>query len=72
VIATARASKGISGSERLSELKKAGAAVLELDVTSPQEELDKIAKTAWELYGHIDVLANNAGYIESGALEEMR
>ncbi|CEJ54395.1 hypothetical protein PMG11_00709 [Penicillium brasilianum] len=71
VIATARASKGISGSERLSELKEAGAAVLELDVTSPQEELDEIAKTAWEVYGHIDVLVNNAGYVESGALEEM-
>lgn len=72
VIATARASQGISGSERLSALREAGAAVLELDVTSPQEQLDEIAKTAWGVYGHIDVLVNNAGYIENGILEEMR
>ncbi|KAJ5364260.1 uncharacterized protein N7496_009973 [Penicillium cataractarum] len=71
VIATARASQGISGSERLSALEEAGAAVLELDVTSPQEELDQIAKTVWEVYGHIDVLVNNAGYGESGIMEEM-
>jgi NAD(P)-dependent dehydrogenase (short-subunit alcohol dehydrogenase family) len=56
----------------LSALKDAGAAVLELDVTSSQEQLDEIAKTAWEIYGHIDVLVNNAGYIEGGILEEMR
>lgn len=56
----------------MSALKDAGAAVLELDVTSPQEQLDEIAKTAWEIYGHIDVLVNNAGYIEGGILEEMR
>jgi NAD(P)-dependent dehydrogenase (short-subunit alcohol dehydrogenase family) len=43
-----------------------------LDVTSPQEQLDEIAKTAWGVYGHIDVLVNNAGYIENGILEEMR
>ncbi|GLI72175.1 hypothetical protein PoHVEF18_000345 [Penicillium ochrochloron] len=72
VIATARASQGISGSERFSALREAGAAVLELDVTSPQEQLDEIAKTAWGVYGNINVLVNNAGYIENGILEEMR
>jgi NAD(P)-dependent dehydrogenase (short-subunit alcohol dehydrogenase family) len=52
-------------------LKEAGAATLELDVTAPQEELNAKAKEAWNLYGQVDVLVNNAGYIEAGILEEL-
>lgn len=71
VIATARASKGAGGTDRLSALKEAGAAVLELDVTAPQEELNEKAQEAWAIYGHVDVLVNNAGYVEVGILEEL-
>lgn len=67
-----RASKGISGTERLSKLKEAGAALLELDVTAAQSELNEKAKEAWSIYGHVDVLVNNAGYLEAGILEELR
>lgn len=72
VIATARGGNGISGAERLSALKEAGAAVLELDVTASQEELNEKAKEAWAIYGHVDVLVNNAGYLEAGILEELK
>jgi NAD(P)-dependent dehydrogenase (short-subunit alcohol dehydrogenase family) len=71
VIATARPRNGVSGIERLSALKEAGAAVFELDVTAPQQELDSKAKEIWDIYGHVDVLVNNAGYIDAGILEEI-
>lgn len=70
-IATARPSKGLSGEERLESLKNAGAAVLELDVTASQEDLNQKAQEAWAKYGKVDVLVNNAGYIEAGILEEL-
>jgi NADP-dependent 3-hydroxy acid dehydrogenase YdfG len=28
-------------------------------------------KEAWETYRHVDVLVNNAGYIEAGIIEEI-
>lgn len=71
VIATARTSKGISGADRLAPLKEAGAATLELDVTASQEELNAKAREAWEIYGQVDVLVNNAGYVEAGIFEEL-
>lgn len=71
VIATARASNGTSGAQRLATLKKAGAAVLELDITASQTELNEKAKEAWSIYGQVDVLVNNAGYIEAAVVEEM-
>ncbi len=50
----------------------AGAALLELDVSASQQELeDKIHKVI-ALYGGIDVLVNNAGYLEVGFLEVTR
>lgn len=66
VIATARA-RSIG---KLQVLKDQGAEVLELDVTALPESLKEVAKQANDIYGHIDVLVNNAGYIEVGALEE--
>ena len=44
---------------------------MNLDVTAPQTTLDHIIAQAMDIYGGIDVLVNNAGYIESGALEEL-
>ncbi|KAJ5107003.1 hypothetical protein N7456_003678 [Penicillium angulare] len=71
VIATARGSKGVSGIERLSALEESGAAVLELDITASQEELNEKAKEAWDIYGRIDVLVNNAGSVKGGLVEEI-
>ncbi|RAH48568.1 NAD(P)-binding protein [Aspergillus brunneoviolaceus CBS 621.78] len=71
VIATARPRDGVSGGDRLSALKDAGAAVFELDVSSSQEELDTKAREIWEIFGKVDVLVNNAGYIDAGIFEEI-
>ena len=71
----ARGDKVISTSRarslpKLAELKEKGAAILELDVTAPLNELHEVAAKAVAIYGHIDVVVNNAGYVISGALEE--
>jgi NAD(P)-dependent dehydrogenase (short-subunit alcohol dehydrogenase family) len=64
VIATGRNPK------KLAVLSNTKAHLMKLDVTSPLEELQAIAKEAVNVYGRIDVLVNNAGYIEMGTVEE--
>jgi NADP-dependent 3-hydroxy acid dehydrogenase YdfG len=66
VIATATGSI-----ERLKHLKDLGAATLELDVTDSQDKLDAKVEEALDIYGDVDVLVNNAGYIEAGLLEDV-
>ncbi|OTB00402.1 hypothetical protein M426DRAFT_15540 [Hypoxylon sp. CI-4A] len=51
--------------------RETGAAILDLDVTLPQAAIEKKFKEAWDIYGTIDVLVNNAGYIHCGAMEEI-
>lgn len=70
VIATGRERES-SGIERLSSLKNAGAAVMELDVTASEGVIKAKVDEAWSIYGHIDVLVNNAGYIDAGVFEEV-
>ncbi|KAI0428185.1 hypothetical protein F5Y09DRAFT_8009 [Xylaria sp. FL1042] len=67
VIATGR-----HASTRLAHLKDTGATILDLDVSAPASEISAKISEAWALYPDgIDVVVNNAGYILSGALEEI-
>lgn len=70
MIATARA-RDSDAFDRLAPLKEAGAAVMELDVTASAEVLNAKVKEAWAIYGKIDVLVNNAAYIDTGVFEEI-
>ncbi|KAL2816689.1 hypothetical protein BJX63DRAFT_441443 [Aspergillus granulosus] len=65
VIATARSVRNIS------HLKDLGAEVLQLDVTSPQSELNAKAAEAIAIFGRVDVLVNNAAFTQFGFLEDM-
>ncbi|KIV94992.1 hypothetical protein PV10_02701 [Exophiala mesophila] len=65
VVATAR------NVDKLKELKDAGADTLSLDVTAPLDQIKQVAETAFKLYGRIDYLINNAGYVQSGGIEEL-
>ncbi|KAL4923123.1 uncharacterized protein BDV17DRAFT_277974, partial [Aspergillus undulatus] len=67
VIATARNIDKIADLKRLSD----NVEILELDVTSSQAELDAIAAEAVNVFGGVDVIVNNAGYVQFGILEEM-
>jgi NADP-dependent 3-hydroxy acid dehydrogenase YdfG len=64
VIATARSVS------KIQHLKEAGAAIIEFDVTAPQSVLDAKATEALAIYGGVDVLVNNAAYVELGTLED--
>jgi NADP-dependent 3-hydroxy acid dehydrogenase YdfG len=55
---------------RLKEIEQAGGDIVELDVTSPLSEIEKIAKEANAKYGYITHVVNAAGYILVGAVEE--
>lgn len=55
----------------MEKLKQAGAAVLELDVCASQIELNRNIKETINIYGGVDVLVNNAGYIEAALLEDL-
>jgi NAD(P)-dependent dehydrogenase (short-subunit alcohol dehydrogenase family) len=57
VIATAR------NVDKIKDLQELGAAVLQLDVTAPLAELNKVAEAAEAIYGRVDNLINNAGYL---------
>ncbi|KAJ6510991.1 hypothetical protein C8R45DRAFT_921685 [Mycena sanguinolenta] len=67
VIATGR-----NAFTKLAHLQDTGAKILDLDVTSPASVIEVAVKEAWDLFpGGIDVVVNNAGYVESGAVEEL-
>ncbi|KAI1013790.1 hypothetical protein LB503_010593 [Fusarium chuoi] len=66
VIATGR-----NADTKLSHLKETGAAILDLDVSSSPEAIKSKIDEAWSIYDGIDVVVNNAGYILSGAVEEL-
>ncbi|KAJ7895186.1 putative short-chain oxidoreductase [Mycena olivaceomarginata] len=64
VIATARRP------ETLVSLQEKGVKTLKLDVTASPEELKAFASTAIALFGKVDYLVNNAGFLQGGAIEE--
>ncbi|KAJ6462562.1 short chain dehydrogenase [Mycena sanguinolenta] len=64
VIATARRIETLEG------LKEKGAEILSLDVTASPDAIAAFAAIAWETYGQVDFLINNAGYLQAGAIEE--
>ena len=66
VVATARGDPS-----RLSALKEAGAETFSLDVTDPLSKIQAVVSEILEA-GAIDVLVNNAGYIEASLVEEAR
>jgi NADP-dependent 3-hydroxy acid dehydrogenase YdfG len=56
--------------QRLAHLKSDNVAFLELDITINAAEIDVAVKKAWDIFGHIDVLMNNAGMSAMKAAEE--
>ncbi|TIA91138.1 hypothetical protein E3P99_01204 [Wallemia hederae] len=66
VIATARSLHKISDLAGHSNVR-----TQELDLTSAPDVLEKKVAEAITLFGHIDVLVNNAGYSQTGCFEEV-
>ncbi|RFU28749.1 hypothetical protein B7463_g7592, partial [Scytalidium lignicola] len=58
--------------EKLKHLEKAGASILQLDITDKQQSLNNSINEAINIYGRIDVLVNNAAYVAAGTLEDLR
>jgi NAD(P)-dependent dehydrogenase (short-subunit alcohol dehydrogenase family) len=66
VIATARDIQSII------ELADAGARTVTLDVTAPVDKIRETVQKAFRIYGRIDVLLSNAGFVHTGGLEETK
>lgn len=66
VIATARDTSKLSHLFNTTDLS-----ILQLDVTDSQQVLNHRIAQATALYGRIDVLVNNAAYIQVGTLEDL-
>ena len=60
-----RIASGRPASLKLDSLQGASAGVHELDVSLNQHELDSEVELVANTYGGINVLVNNAGYLES-------
>ncbi|EEQ90489.1 short-chain oxidoreductase [Blastomyces dermatitidis ER-3] len=63
VIATARKV------QKLATLEEAGAKILRLDLADSELQIMTAVKAAIDIYRTIDVLVNNAGYLEAGVFE---
>lgn len=67
VIATGRKAE-----DRLTHLRSENVTVLDLDVTAPRAQIDAQIAKAWQVWGRIDVLYNNAGVSAPKSIEEAR
>ncbi|EME81645.1 uncharacterized protein MYCFIDRAFT_78895 [Pseudocercospora fijiensis CIRAD86] len=67
VVGTVRNRK--RAAENVQRIESAGGKILELDVTQA-EACTKVWQEAEQIYGHIDILCNNAGMSYLGALED--
>lgn len=65
VIATAR------NIQKAAPLKELGAATVALDVTWPEDKIENAVAESLKVYGQIDILINNAGYLLEGGVEEV-
>jgi NAD(P)-dependent dehydrogenase (short-subunit alcohol dehydrogenase family) len=52
---------GRKAEERLNHLKSDDVAVLDLDICAGWTDIKRQVERAWNIFGHIDVLMNNAG-----------
>lgn len=52
--------------------QRANLSILSLDVTAPLSTIHGVIAEATDIHGHIDVLVNNAGYIQIGTVEELK
>ncbi|KUJ14445.1 putative short-chain oxidoreductase [Mollisia scopiformis] len=55
----------------LISLREKGAHLIDLDVTASKTEIEKVVNEALKVYGRVDVLVNNAGYVEMSIVEEL-
>jgi NADP-dependent 3-hydroxy acid dehydrogenase YdfG len=55
---------------RLGHLRSEHLALLELDICSSSQDVAKKVKAAWDIFGHIDILMNNAGMSAMKSAEE--
>ena len=69
VIATSRA-RSLGKLDDLKAKAPDSVHTMELDVTASLDTLKRAAEEAVKVWGRVDVVVNNAGYIDVGALEE--
>jgi NAD(P)-dependent dehydrogenase (short-subunit alcohol dehydrogenase family) len=65
VIATGR-----NVQDRIGQLQSDRLALLELDITASLADIQARVKSAWDVFGHIDILMNNAGMSAMKGAEE--
>jgi NADP-dependent 3-hydroxy acid dehydrogenase YdfG len=56
--------------QRLSHVKSDNVALLELDITASIEDIKTTVNRAWEIFGHVDIVMNNAGMSAMKSAEE--
>ncbi|KAF4475766.1 3-oxoacyl-(acyl-carrier-) reductase [Fusarium agapanthi] len=61
---------GRGATERLKHLQSDDVFLLDLDITAPRTEINEKIKEAWDVWGRIDVLLNNAGISAPKSIEE--
>ena len=57
--------------DRLQHLKRSGVEILQLDITSSHQAIQDTIDKAIRIWGRIDVLVNNAAYVQVGTWEDL-